>query len=315
MVCNKIITSFIFKKIGLLNMRFLKLRGDRFLGIIYIIISAASFGAMPIFANIAYESGANPTTVLFLRFTIASVIMLSWLFIRKSRFSFPKIKVLIVLILMGAIGYGGQSFCYFTALTFIPSGTVSILLYLYPALVTGLSILFLDQKITSYEIFALILALSGTVCVVGLKAGGQMIGYVFGVSAAFIYATYIIVGTKALKNTGSFVPSAVIITAAALLYTGVIVFQGPVFPGTFAGWTAALMIAIISTIIAIVFFFAGLKKVGPVHASMLSTVEPVVTVLLAWLFLGEILGLLKIFGGIMVLIAGMLLAKKQPKNN
>ena len=214
---------------------------------------------------------------------------------------------------MGGIGYGGQSFCYFTALTFIPSGTVAILLYLYPALVTGLSILFLNQKITLIEICALILALSGTVCVVGLKAGGQAAGYIFGVSAAFIYATYIIVGTKTLKNTDAFVSSAVIITTAAILYFGVIVFQDPVFPSTLAGWVAASMVAIVSTIIAIVFFFAGVKKIGPVHASMLSTVEPVVTVLLAWVFLGELLGVYKIIGGIMVLAAGMLLAKKQPK--
>lgn len=293
-------------------MGFFKLRGDRFLGIFYIIISGASFGAMPIFANIAYGSGANPTTVLFLRFTIASVIMLSWILIKRSQFLFPRGKMLIVLILMGFIGYGGQSFCYFTALTFIPSGTVAILLYLYPALVTGLSVLFLNQKITLYEISALILALSGTILVVGFTLGGQAVGYIFGVSAAFIYATYIIVGAKALNKTDAFFSSAVIITSAAVLYSLVIFFQGPAFPGTLIGWTAAAMIAIISTIIAIVTFFAGLKKIGPVHASMLSTVEPVITVLLAWLFLGDLLGTCKIIGGGMVLIAGMLLAKKQP---
>ena len=296
-------------------MGFLKLKGDRFLGIFYIIISGASFGAMPIFANIAYDAGANPTTVLFLRFSIASLIMLVWIFIKRSKFSLPGPRVLIVLILMGCIGYGGQSFCYFTALTFIPSGTVAILLYLYPALVTGLSILFLNQKITLYEICALMLALSGTVCVVGFKLGGEVVGYIFGVSAAFIYAVYIIVGTKALNKTDSFLSSAVIITSAAVLYSIVIFFKSPVFPTTFIGWTASAMIAVVSTIIAIVTFFAGLKKIGPVHASMLSTVEPVITVLLAWLFLGDLLSAWKITGGSMVLIAGILLAKKQPAKN
>ena len=296
-------------------MGFLKLQGDRFLGIFYIIISGASFGAMPIFANIAYDAGANPTTVLFLRFTIASFIMLVWIFIKRSKFSLPGPRVLIVLILMGCIGYGGQSFCYFTALTFIPSGTVAILLYLYPALVTGLSILFLNQKITLYEICALILALSGTICVVGFKLGGEVVGYIFGVSAAFIYAVYIIVGTKALNKIDSFLSSAVIITSAAVLYSIVIFFESPVFPTTFIGWTASAMIAVVSTIIAIVTFFAGLKKIGPVHASMLSTVEPVITVLLAWLFLGDLLSAWKITGGSMVLIAGILLAKKQPAKN
>ncbi len=288
------------------------LKEDRLIGVFYIIISASSFGVMPIFINIAYESGANPVTVLFLRFAIASVVMLSWLFIKRANFSFPRGKVLIVLVLMGCLGYGGQSFCYFTALTFIPSGTVAILLYLYPALVTGLSFLFLNHKISLYEVSVLLLALVGTICVIGFKTGGHVVGYTLGVAAAFIYASYIIVGTKALKNNDTFVSSAVIITSAAVLYFFVIIFQGPVFPTTLIGFTAVAMVAIVSTIIAIVFFFAGLKKIGPVHASMLSTVEPVVTVVFAWLFLGELLGIHQIIGGFMVLIAGVLLARKQP---
>jgi drug/metabolite transporter (DMT)-like permease len=294
-------------------MSFSQLRGDRFLGIFYIIISAASFGAMAIFANIAYESGANPVTVLFLRFSIASFIMLAWIFIKRAKFSFPPGKILLILILMGFFGYGGQSFCFFSALTYIPSGTVAILLYLHPALVTGLSFLVLNQKITMYEMCALVLALSGTVCVVGFKAGGEIIGYIFGVGAAFIYSVYIITGTKALNKTDAFVSSAVIITSAAILYSSIIFYQGPAFPETITGWTAAFMIAIVSTIIAIVTFFAGLKKLGPVHASMLSTIEPVVTVLLAWLFLGDLLGMLQITGGCMVLAASILLARKQPQ--
>jgi len=293
-------------------MSFLKLQGDRFLGILYIIISATSFGAMPIFANIAYGSGANPTTVLFLRFTIASFIMMSWLFIKRAEFKVPPGKILFALILMGFVGYGGQSFSYFTALTYIPSGTVAILLYLHPALVVGLSIMFLNQKITIIEISALILALFGTVCVVGFKLGGEFAGYFFGIASAFIYAAYIIVGTKVLRKADAFLSSAVIITAAATLYSIVIFFKGPAFPGSFTGWAATLMIAIISTIVAIVAFFAGLKKLGPVHSSMLSMVEPVITVLLAWLFLGDLLGIYQILGGCMVLIAGMLLVRKQP---
>ncbi len=292
-------------------MAILKSKGDRALGIFYIIVSAASFGAMPIFANIAYASGTNVVTLLFLRFTTASFIMLSWVIWNRSKFSFPDSKVFIILILMGVLGYGGQSFCYFTALTFIPSGTVSILLYLYPALVTILSVLFLNQKITRYEIFALILALSGTVCVVGFKLGGAGQGYFFGVMSAFIYAAYIIVGTKGLHKTNAFLSSTIIISSTAIVYSIIILFQKPVFPNDFIGWGAGLMVAIISTIIAIVTFFAGLKKIGPVHASMFSTIEPVITVLLAWGFLGDLLGIWQIIGGIMVLAAGVLLAKEQ----
>ena len=57
-------------------------------------------------------------------------------------------------------------------------------------------------------------------------------------------------------------------------------------------------------------FFAGLKRVGPATASIASTLEPVVTVFLAWLLLGETLAPAQIAGGAIVLASAALLARK-----
>ena len=193
------------------------LLNQRILGIILILISAAGFGAMPIFANYAYKYGTNPVTLLFLRFTLASGIMLIYNMFRKARF--PKGRVLVISILMGSIGYSGQSFTYFTALLYAPAGTVAILLYLYPALVTGFSILFLKQKITRSEIIALILALTCTVCVIGLETGGKPLGIILGVMAAFIYSIYIITGSRIMQNTDVITTSTIIMMSAGTVYT------------------------------------------------------------------------------------------------
>ncbi|MCP4367880.1 MAG: EamA family transporter, partial [Deltaproteobacteria bacterium] len=248
---------------------------QRVFGIIFILISAAAFGAMPIFANYAYKYGTEPITLLFLRFTLASGIMLVYNMFRNARF--PRGRVLIISILMGGIGYAGQSFTYFTALLYAPAGTVAILLYLYPALVTGFSILFLKQKITRLEIIALILALTGTVCVIGLETGGKPLGIILGVMAAFIYSTYIITGSRIMPNTDVITTSTIIMMSAGAVYTMGILIRGAQFPTQVAGWSAVGGIVVISTVIAIVTFFEGLKRIGPVHSSMLSTLEPVVT--------------------------------------
>jgi len=72
---------------------------------------------------------------------------------------------------------------------------------------------------------------------------------------------------------------------------------------TAAGWVWIASIAGVSTVAAIGLFFAGLKRVGPTTASLLSTVEPVVTVLLAFVVFGEALGAVQLLGGALVLSA------------
>src|SRR6266566_8152937 len=120
---------------------------NRRLGFIFIIISAASFGVMPIFARLAYTAGAEPVTVLFLRFAMAAVVMN--LIMVASRTPYPRGLILLELILLGAIGYVGESLAYFTALTMASAGLVALLLYIYPALVTALSVIFLKEHLTT----------------------------------------------------------------------------------------------------------------------------------------------------------------------
>ena len=72
-------------------------------------------------------------------------------------------------------------------------------------------------------------------------------------------------------------------------------------------------IALVSTALAIVTFFAGLKKIDPANASMISTLEPVVTIMLAVFVLGEAMTIPKILGGIMILVAVVLLARSEAK--
>src|SRR6266516_2802183 len=123
---------------------------NQWLGLLLIVTSAISFGAMPVFARLAYAAGADPITLLFLRFSIAAVIMTLILVVSKT--PFPRGLVLLELILLGAIGYVGESLAYFTALTMASAGIVALLLYIYPALVTTLSALFLKEHLTPTKI-------------------------------------------------------------------------------------------------------------------------------------------------------------------
>jgi drug/metabolite transporter (DMT)-like permease len=283
---------------------------DRLVGVSLIVVSASSFGAMAIFARLAYEAGTDPITVLFLRFTIAAVFMVTAMAVKGI--AFPRGYTLISLSLMGALGYVGFSLAFFTALTMAPAGLVAILLYLYPAFVTILASIFLNKPVTLFTIAALSITFAGTVLIIGLDRGnGQVLGIVLGITAAVLYSIYIIIGSKVLLNTDAFPASTVVIISAGVIFSGVVAVNGAHFPTTVTGWIAVFAIALVSTVLAIVTFFAGLKKIDPANASMISTLEPVVTVSLAVFVLGESVSIPKIIGGIMILVAVVLLAKKE----
>jgi uncharacterized membrane protein len=102
--------------------------------------------------------------------------------------------------------------------------------------------------------------------------------------------------------------TTVIITSTAGVYAGIVVIRGVTYPATSTGWIAIIAIALISTVLAFVTFFAGLKRIGPTSASTLSTFEPIVAVVLAAIVLGETINPFQIFGGILILAAVVLLA-------
>lgn len=275
-------------------------------GILFIAISAASFGTLAIFGRFLYADGMDTFTMLFLRFGIATLFMCVILFVRRE--AFPRGKVLWQLIGMGALGYVGQSFSYLTAIQYASAGLVALLLYLYPMFVFILSVVILREKITWIKVTALVLALLGTALTVDPE-GGQFLGIVFSLSAALIYSVYIIVGTNVMKHVSALQSSTVIFASAGAVYGTLMAVNGTHLPATNMGWLNIAGIVLIATVIPVVTFLAGLERIGPTNASMLSTLEPVVTVLLAaWIF-GEVLKPIVLLGGGLILIAVIILTR------
>ncbi len=281
---------------------------QRITGILLIAISAASFGTLAIFGRLLYADGLDTFTMLFLRFSFAACIMALILLLRKERF--PRGKILLQLIGMGALGYVGQSFSYLSAIKYASAGLVALLLYLYPMFVFILSAIVLREKVTWLKVVALLLALVGTALTVD-PAGGQLPGILLAISAALIYSLYIIVGTNVMKHVSAIQSSLVIFASAGAVYGILMAANGAHFPSSSSGWLGISGIVLIATVIPVATFLAGLERIGPTNASMLSTLEPVVTVLLAGLIFGERLETITILGGSLILVAVILLTRSE----
>jgi drug/metabolite transporter (DMT)-like permease len=277
------------------------------LGIGLILISAASFGAMAIFAKFAYLSGISTHSLLFFRFSIALSAMLPIALWQKRQF--PRGKDLLVLTAMGMIGYAGQSYCYFTAITLISPALVAILLYLYPVMVALMSVFFLGEALTRSKVLALGSAVFGAILVIGPLIGGNVHnirGIVLGVTAALIYSVYTIVGGRVMKRNDTFTSSIVVIASAAGFYFFYNVKIGFFFPADLVSWVNILAIALVSTVIADHAYFHGMKLSGAVNASLLSTFEPVTTMFLAAVFLGGRITWLQAVGTVFILSSAVL---------
>jgi drug/metabolite transporter (DMT)-like permease len=280
----------------------------RLAGILFIAISAASFGTLAIFGRYAYADGMDTFTLLFLRFSIAAMVMAFLLAARRE--SLPRGRVLLQLIGMGALGYAGQSFSYLTAIQYASAGLVALLLYLYPMFVLVLSAFIFHEKVTWVKTIALIVALIGTALTVD-PAGGEVTGILLAIAAALIYSVYIIVGTGVMKQVSAAGSSLVIFASAGVVYGIFTAIRGAHFPSTGSGWLAIVGIVLIATVIPVVMFLTGLERIGPTNAAMLSTLEPVVTIFLAaWLF-RERLTSLTLLGGVLILLAVIMLTRSE----
>ncbi len=276
-------------------------------GIACIVASATSFGALPIFARHAYASGVDTSTLLLLRFSIAAALM--WTVLVARRVPVPRGKGLAMLVGMGAIGYAGQAFSYFTAVSLASAGLAALLLYLYPAIVAFLSRVVLRHPLSRLQAIAIAMALAGSLLTIGRAVDGSVLGVVFGVLAAVIYSVYILTGGRLPAGITAVASTTIVSTAAAAVYAVVVSLRGAQLPRSAGGWGAVLAIAVVCTVVAVGLFLAGLERLGPVRASVYSTIEPATTLVLAAMFLGERVTLLRAAGGALILGAVVLLAR------
>ena len=274
---------------------------ERNTGILLVAISAAAFGLMPVFAKMAYTAGTGTYTLLFLRFLTAAVFM--FILMRIRALPLPSGKDIMAFLLLGAIGNAGMSFCYFTALKYASSSVVALLLYTYPALVMAGSVIFFGEQITVQKILALVLALTGAFIIIGAGFRTNAAGFFLSVMAAVFYSIYILVSSRIVKEGMSIQASAFVMLGAAVVFGIMNLVLEFTPPANIQGILAVVLIAMVSTVLAFWSFLTGMEKTGPSTAALISTLEPVVTVLASILILSEEITMRTISGGILVLAA------------
>ena len=282
-------------------------------GTLICLASASGFGAMGVLGKLAYDDGSTVGTLLATRFALAALLF--WVLMLAGRATSElrdlSRRDLLTALALGALGYAAQAGAYFAALARMEAGPLSLLVYTYPATVALAGVLLGRERVDARRLAALVLASSGLVLVLASAGTGQLdpLGVALGLAAAGVYSAYILVSGSIAGRMGPRVFSTLVCSGAAVTLTAGAGLLGELRPQdlTAAGWGWLTCLALVSTVAAVSLLFAGIARVGPTVASILSTVEPVVTVLLAFLVFGEVLGAAQLLGGALVLCSVLVL--------
>lgn len=279
------------------------------LGASLCLISATGFGLAAIFAKGSYRAGVGVPTMLTVRFALAALVF--WAVVAWRHPRFPPRRALMTCVGLGAIGYACQAAFYFAALTRVSASLVALLLYAYPALVTGIAVALRRESLDRRRTAALACSAIGLLLLLGTggAAGPDAIGGILlGLGAACTYALYLTVADGLPKDLDLYVVSAVVCTGAAgsLALAGLTTgsLDAPAEPD---GWLWMGMLALFSTVIPIVCMFAGIRAVGASTAAILSCAEPAVTVASTAVVYGDRLTPGQILGGTAVLATVLVL--------
>lgn len=282
-------------------------------GYFYIIASGICFGALGYFGKEAYKRNITPGELLALRYALAAIIMGLFLAFTKPKSILLKPFEWISSLCLGIFGYALFSSFFFIALTGLSASLTVLLLYTYPVMVAILSRFILKEELGNKGVLALAVVTIGmSLLVWGEWAISRPEYILYGVGAAFFYALYIIFSRKYLSDVEA-MPSSFYVQLGAGVVLSAIHFKNVERPLAIITEHGGMIfsMAIICSLMAMTLFLAGLRRITSSEASILSTTEPVSGVIIAGVFLGEILLPVQWIGGVLILVGLVLVAKSK----
>jgi drug/metabolite transporter (DMT)-like permease len=273
-------------------------------GTVMVLASAASFGTLPILVKYAYAAGLTPLQVLSYRFLLAAAGLHALGLVQGQSPGRLGLRRTTQFVLLGGIGYAAQSGAFFGALCCLPASLVELIAYVYPALVTLGAWLFFRRPVGGRRALALAISFGGVSLLIGgirLQAGLPLL---LAIASPVFYAAYILVSERLMQGSPALTASAMVHTGAGVsLFALLVLTGGPALPANLSAWPVLVLLALVPSMIAISFLLAGLPLIGAPQAALISTIEPVVTLTLAAVLLGDRLTPAQLLGAAAVIVA------------
>ncbi len=286
-------------------------------GVILAIISAICYGMNPLGALFLYEEGLNVNSVIFYRFIFASILLAIFMIIKKDSF-YLKFKEIILLALLGLL-FGISAISLFNSFLYMDAGLASTVLFIYPIFVAIIMALFFKEKNSIITILSIIFAFIGVVLLYESDgANVSNFGIFLVIVSSLCYAIYIVIINQYLKM------SALKVTFYSMLFCTITILIHSFFDSSlnimplvnFNMWFYTIFLALVPTIISLLFLIKAIQLIGSTSASILGALEPLTAVLIGVYVFNEkitfwlVIGIVFILFGVILIILKNILEKK-----
>lgn len=287
----------------------------RRIAVVTVVASAACFATLGILTKWAFAGGADPSSLLAVRFLAAAVVMGVVQAVRDPRALRVTRGDLLRFLGLSVTGYGVASLCYSYAVRAIGASVTTVLLFTYPALVSIISWLLWREHFPPRRVAAVVLTFLGCGLVADVFSGVSGVnlrGILLGLAAGLGYAIFNVLSYRSLGRT----PRPTIMTYTfgfSAIGMGIVAAAtgslAAVSRWDSSAWIALALIVAVPTFAAVMFYLGGIKALGAAQAAIISTLELPLTVVFATaLFADERLGPGQLLGAAIVL-AGVVLAE------
>ena len=280
-------------------------------GVILAIISAICYGMNPLGALFLYEEGLNVNSVIFYRFIFASILLAIFMLIKKDSF-YLKFKEIILLALLGLL-FGISAISLFNSFLYMDAGLASTVLFIYPIFVAIIMALFFKEKNSIITILSIIFAFLGVVLLYESDgANVSNFGIFLVIVSSLCYAIYIVIINQYLKL------SALKVTFYSMLFCTITILIHSFFDSSlnimplvnFNMWFYTIFLALIPTIISLLFLIKAIQLIGSTSASILGALEPLTAVLIGVYVFNEKITFWLVIGIVFILFGVILIVLK-----
>ena len=280
-------------------------------GVILAIISAICYGMNPLGALFLYEEGLNVNSVIFYRFIFASILLTIFMLIKKDSF-YLKFKEIILLALLGLL-FGISAISLFNSFLYMDAGLASTVLFIYPIFVAIIMALFFKEKNSIITILSIIFAFLGVVLLYESDgANVSNFGIFLVIVSSLCYAIYIVIINQYLKI------SALKVTFYSMLFCTITILIHSFFDSSlnimplvnFNMWFYTIFLALVPTIISLLFLIKAIQLIGSTSASILGALEPLTAVLIGVYVFNEKITFWLVIGIVFILFGVLLIVLK-----
>lgn len=268
-----------------------------------ILVSMAIFGTLaPFVRSISVSSGE----LALYRAVLAAGIIGVFLGVTGQKIPVKKLGRDLIVLLLSGVAMGFNWILLFEAYKYTTVSVATLSYYFAPVIVTLVSPLLFREKLTVKQIICFVMSTIGIVMITGIgESGGtgkDHIGILFGLSAAVLYASVVLLN-KFIKNVAGIHRTFLQFLAAIAVLVPYVLFTGGVTVGAMngTGWICLMIVGLVHTGVAYCMYFSALKDLPGQEAAILSYVDPLVAVLISVTVLGEAMNFWQALGGVLIL--------------